>query len=188
MDTYKLKGGKYLKVIQDENAADPRDWDNLGTMACFHKRYSLGDKDRGYDSKDYNSWKEMFKAIAKKNAIILPLYLYDHSGITISTKPFSCPWDSGQIGFIFISREKILEEYNRKHLSQKLLQRITTYLEGEVETYDQFLTGDVYGFKVYENEEALDEDEDEDSCWGFFGSDPKKNGMLDHIAGELEEA
>ena len=33
-----------LSIIQDVDAEDPRNWDNLGTMICFHRRYSLGDK------------------------------------------------------------------------------------------------------------------------------------------------
>lgn len=37
--------------------------------------------------------------------VILPLYLYDHSGITISTVPFSCPWDSGQVGWIYAPKD-----------------------------------------------------------------------------------
>ena len=30
--------------------------------------------------------------------VFLPLYLFDHSGITMNTSGFSCPWDSGQVG------------------------------------------------------------------------------------------
>lgn len=35
------------------------------------------------------------------DVLLMPLYLYDHSGITISTSEFCDPWDSGQIGFIY---------------------------------------------------------------------------------------
>jgi hypothetical protein len=35
--------GKTIKVSYDEDAESPRDWDNLGTMVCFHRRYNLGD-------------------------------------------------------------------------------------------------------------------------------------------------
>jgi hypothetical protein len=38
------------------------------------------------------------------------------------------------------------------------------------------LTGDIYGFSL----ETVD-GEELDSCWGFYGSDPEKNGMKDHI-------
>lgn len=40
------------------------------------------------------------------------------------------------------------------------------YLKSEVETYDQYLTGDVYGY-VIEDKEG----EELDSCWGFYGEE-----------------
>ena len=42
--------------------------------------------------------------------IILPLYLYDHSGISMKTTPFSCQWDSGQVGWIYVEKKKCLQE------------------------------------------------------------------------------
>jgi len=67
---------------------------------------------------------------------ILPLYLYDHSGITISTSPFGCNWDSGQVGWVFITNQTIKEEGIDES-------KVEEYLKSEVETYDQYLTGEV---------------------------------------------
>ena len=170
-----------LKVVHDSSADSPRDWDNLGTMICFHNRYDLGDK-HSYDSDDYSGWEEMEKAIIKEEnpAVILPLYMYNHSGISISTRPFSCRWDSGQIGFILVSKKKALEEFGGKIVTAKLKERIEKILEGEVETYTQYVEGEVYGFQI------VDEDgEHIDSCYGFYGTDFATNGMLDYIDHEL---
>lgn len=166
-----------LVVVQDSNVESPRAWDNLGTMVCFHNRYSLGD-DHNYSADDYNGWEEMKQAIVKQEntAVILPLYMYDHSGISIKTTPFSCPWDSGQIGFIFVSKKKALEEFGGKRFSNKLVQKLEAILEGEVETYNQYVEGDVYGFRI--------EDEDGehiDSCYGFYGRNLRENGMAEYI-------
>lgn len=170
-----------LKLVHDSSPDSPRNWDNLGTMICFHRRYDLGDN-HNYNSDDYSGWEEMKKAIIKEEnpAVILPLYMYDHSGITIRTTPFSCRWDSGQIGFILVSKKKALEEFGGKIVTAKLKERIEKILEGEVETYSQYVEGDVYGFQI------VDEDDNHiDSCYGFYGSDHKENGMLDHIDHEL---
>lgn len=166
-----------LVLKHDNNADSPRTWCNLGTMICFHKRYDLGDS-HSYSSDDYSSWEQMEKDLIKKEdtAVILPLYLYDHSGVTISTSPFSNRWDSGQVGFILVSKETALAEFGGKIVTAKLKQKLEKILEGEVETYAQFLEGDVYGFCI--------EDEDGnhiDSCYGFYGSDFTTNGMLDYI-------
>lgn len=199
---------KKLKVWADAGGSNPRtDWDNLGTMVCFHNRYDLGDKNHGYSMVDYDSWYELEKAITKENnvAVILPIYMYDHSGITISTGQFNCSFDSGQIGFIYITKEKVLSEYGGKIVTKALKERIEKYLEGEVKTYDQYLTGDVYGFTVLEGREMVTlsredfekgncdnveeeiEWEEVDSCGGFYGSDFQTNGMKCYLDEELHE-
>ena len=96
--------GKYLiEIYPDQSPDSPREWDNLGTMVCFHKRYDLGDK-HDYDENNYDSWDELKEDIIKQENVhtILPLYLYDHSGITMNTTGFSCRWDSMRVGFIFV--------------------------------------------------------------------------------------
>jgi hypothetical protein len=98
----------------------------------------------------------------------------------MNTTGFTCRWDSGQVGYIYIDKEKALKEYGGKIFSRQLKKRLTSYLEGEVEVYDQYLTGDVYGFQLLDPE-----GEEVDSTWGFFGSDPKENGMMDDIEGEI---
>lgn len=169
-------GNKTLKIYVDEQPSTPREWDNMGKMICLHNRYTLGDK-HNYKAEDYSGWAEMKKAIIKnENAgVILPLYLYDHSGITMRTTPFGDRWDSGQVGFIVISKEKIKEEYSVKRITQKVIEQATKVAIAEVEIFDQYITGDVYGFKLFENGEETD------SCWGFFGSDIKTNGILDSV-------
>ena len=109
----------------------------------------------------------------------MPLYLYDHSGITISTKPFGCPWDSGQIGFITISKDKIRSEYGVKRITKDLLDRVEGYLVSEVKLYDYYLMGEVYHFEITDKEGNV-----LDSCGGFLGSDYNTNGILDYIDDE----
>jgi hypothetical protein len=166
-----------LKVLHDSSADSPRNWDNLGKMICFHRGYDLGDK-HNYNADDYNSWGEMEKAIIKEEnpAVILPLYMYDHSGISISTSPFGCRWDSGQIGFVLVSKKQALEEFGGVRVSSKKKVKIESIIEAEVETYTQYVEGEVYGFQI------VDEDNEViDSCYGFYGTDFATNGMLDYI-------
>jgi hypothetical protein len=159
--------GKYkVEVMIDEDPSDPRGDDNLGTMVCFHNGYNLGDKHE-YDHECFRGWDEMKEdMIRKENAgVILPLYLYDHSGITMNTTGFHCPWDSGQVGFIFISKEKMRYEYSKKRISKQLIERVRGYLVSEVEHYNNYLMGSAYGFCITNTET----DEEVDSCWGFIG-------------------
>lgn len=224
-----------IRIEHDDGAENPRENDNLGTMLCWHRDYNLGDKNT-YKSKephevmlsiisDYNedfenqlnekdlTSKEYFAAIEEefeKYHVVLPLYLYDHSGITMSTGPFGCRWDSGQVGFIYISHKTAYAELGGDAFDDKTTwttdksQRCREIMEGEVKVYDQYLTGQVYGFTieklVYEFEipdEEVDVENDDlpweydDSCWGFFGDDldgDEANGMMDHIGGSKNAA
>jgi hypothetical protein len=189
METYKLPNNRVLTVEQEEYPDSPRNWDNLGTMICFHRRYDLGDK-HDYKASDFSSWEELEERIKKDHKVIaiLPLYLYDHSGITISTSPFSCRWDSGQIGFIFIDREKKNKLMGKKRLSKE---EAIKALETEVKIYDQYLTGAVYRFTIAKLETCNLGHEHkiiEESCGGFYGDDIKENGILDHLSKEDREA
>lgn len=159
--------GYYYSIEQDENAMNPRtEFDNFGHMICFHKRYNLGDKhqmDMG----------ELAEIINRKDVLALPLFLYDHSGITMSTGrgyPFNDPWDSGQVGYIYITYEEIRKEYSVKHVTKETLEKARHLLESEVETYDAYISGQVYGYVVYENEDG----DVADSCWGYYGDEGYK--------------
>jgi len=182
----------YTIEVYPDNFLDegPRDWDNLGIMACFHKRYNLGDKDHEINFNDFSSWSEMEEYIWKKldAAIVLPLHLYDHSGITIKIGDFHgllpqghAHFDSGQVGFIFVTKKTLKKEYSLKKISKKVIEKAKKILEEEVVAYDQYLCGEVYGFviKDFDNEEV-------DSCWGCYG-DPDKyiipncKETIDHI-------
>ena len=175
-----------LKVVYDEGYESPRDVnDTLGKMVCFHNRYGLGDAHNNKIS-DFESWDEVCESILKtygRNniAVIMPLYLYDHSGLSISTTPYSCRWDSGQIGFIFATKEDVRSNFKVKRVTSKLVERTREILLAEVEEYDSYLKGEVFGFIL----EDLEGNEIE-SFWGFIGTDSIKD-MKDYIPEEYSE-
>jgi len=181
---YNLESGKILEIHYDESPESPREWDNLGTVWCSHKRYSLSDKHAPkIDTDDHDGWDAVEQHLIKEEGavVILPIYMYDHSGITISTKPFGDRWDSGQVGFIYCTGAKIKAEYNVKRITKQIKERVTACLEGEIKTYNQWVTGDVYGFKLMQFDMTTKERTEEDACWGFYGDDFEKNGILDHL-------
>ena len=178
-----------LKIVQDNYPDNPRHDDNVTTMVCFHKRYELGDK-TDYRSDDYDSWDEMKEQIEKDNNVLMikPLYMYDHSGITISTSSFSCNWDSGQIGWVFIDKKKLNDMCGEGTYTDKELDE---WLEGEVDTYDKYLTGDVWGYQVYEVvtcDLGHEHKELVESCYGYYGHDECENegkSILEHMEKEV---
>ncbi len=275
-DTLKWERDGKLYCLHVQNDSDPlnprKDWDNPGTvMACWHRRYSLGDEIQDKEPEDF--WQRMVrenvpedeifeaakagklpgirlsacKGHGKKGlvniyetyqyrtvignsepeehleyeeveqdavasylmddltishcmvlmepyAVWLNLWLYDHSGITMSCgagNPFTCPWDSGQVGWIVTTKKSAIKEIGYTEADWK--ERSMKLMEAEVSEYDQYLTGDVYGFTLYSADPVGDDDEsldwsEEDSCWGFFGSNILENGIEDHVGSGLWEA
>ena len=73
--------------------------------------------------------------------VFLPLYLFDHSGITMNTSGFSCPWDSGQVGWIFctpdiLSLNKRLDRETDADKRQAILDQIAATEAGIQELYE----------------------------------------------------
>jgi hypothetical protein len=160
--------GYTINVWPDEWPVDPRASDDLGHMLCSHRRYRLGDEQ--VNENQFNSWEEVREYISNERdaAVILPLYLMDHSGLYLSTGGFGHVdpgrWDWGQVGFIYATREAVLKEYS--NLGPETIEKVKKVLEDEVSLYAQYLTGEIYGFTIKDPlGEAVD------SAWGFYGVD-----------------
>ena len=166
-----------LSIEHDNDAENPRDWENLGTIVCWSKHH-LGDNYSCQISKE-----EFLENTNSSNSIILPIYFYDHSGLTIRTYPFASQWDSGFLGCIYASRKKVLDYFGVTKIDKELEKRVIKLLQGEIETYNQFINGEVYTVKC--------EQIDICACCGsktseiiflengFYGTNWHKNGVSD---------
>lgn len=179
-----------IKIYRDNDAENPRDFmEHASRMAYKHRNYILGDEvisepiewlesklktqHKGeYTNQRLNELEERFFT----EFIAQPLYVYEHSGISISTTPFSCKWDSGKVGYIYITPKDAREERGVKRITKKVREIILNDLNSQVQTYNTYLNGDVFRFEVFD-----EEGEEIDSCGGFYGSDHKENGMLDYL-------
>lgn len=180
-----------LEIEQDENPMSPRtEWDdNVTTMVCFHSRYNLGDK-TDYKSNNFDSWDELKQQIESDHKVLMikPLYMYDHSGITISTSPFGCQWDSGQIGWVFVDEKKLKSISGEGTYTDE---EINEWIKGDVETYDNYLTGEVYCYSVYEVSTCSLGHEHKvllESCGGYYGEEccrEEGQSMLEHLEKEI---
>ena len=105
-------------------------------------------------------------AMAKEKCCILPVYLFDHSGLHISTQDLTkLPdgrWDAGQVGWVYADKKAILDEYGK--CGPEEMKQADAVLSAEVELYDRYLSGECYGFQLYKD------GEEKDSCFGFLGN------------------
>ena len=178
-----------IVIEQDDHPMNPREEDaNLGNMLCRHTRYNLGD--------DHMADREEVLDILegrRKDVVAFPLYLYDHGNITMNTTGFSCPWDSGMVGCIFMTFDNIRKAYNVKRVTKKLIEKVKDSLRAEVREYDGYISGNVYGFWIQKDGEytprLLSKYAD---CWGFYGDEGLQHAIkeakfsIDQIKDEEE--
>ena len=187
--TYKT-ATKKLEIFYDQNAESPREWDNFCQCIFTGKWKHLGDKhsiefNGGYsDRNDFieRGEAEVRKAI-KDVVICKSVHLYSHSGETISTNlegQYADRWDSGTIGFIVITKDAIRENYGVKNVTKKHIEKAEKHIGYEIETLDQYIRGEVFGFKLIDIETG----NEDDACWGFYGDDNKTSGIIEHINDE----
>lgn len=128
------------------------------------------------------------------NIVALPLCLYDHSGITMSTTSFNDRWDSGQVGWIYTDKETILSQRYKFRNSKGNLIKITKRnwkevayqdLKKEVQMYDMYLQGDVYGIVIEEYDSDLKEFDEIDSCWGYYDDSYDEEEILLKLVPEM---
>ncbi len=171
------KGNFVVEILQDEDAENPLEFhDNLWTMIFWHKRYDMGHK--------HNFSIDEFETFRKKEKMLcFPVYAYDHSGISISVNrnyPYNCPWDSGQLGYIYVTYKKLWDEYRKKKISKTTIEKAIKIMHGEIETYNDFLTGNCYVLHYVNGD-------DDNYIGGFYGTDYEKNGMLECIPVEFKD-
>lgn len=192
--------GRKLRLVieQDELLEDPRSWDNLGTMLCRNRHYQLGDCNTNRETEeqlaeicrkygksdeeiDEMTFAEEIQFILNQDNICgLPLYITDHSGISMQTYRFDA-WDSSFVGLIFVEKDFYLAQTCLKD-EEGWKEKAKETLKSEVETYSDFLEGNVYEWTLYEptvvirqsmdgkelSREIVEEGEVVDSMGGFY--------------------
>lgn len=161
--------GELLKIGYESCPDNPRVvWDCMG-------EFLTGDTCRYADNEsdirlDLVCREDDVAALDKTPEVVvyLPVFVYDHSGARMNTTGFSCPWDSGQIGWIVCTREGLRRAgYGSwKRITKKRRELIESWLRDEVATYSAYMSGDVYGYVV---KDAAGETQE--SVWGFYGDE-----------------
>ncbi len=107
-----------------------------------------------------------------------PVYAYIHSGVSLQLKRwFSCvpqghnEFDVSFKGFALVKRQKGWS------YSSKQAYKIA---ESVLNEWNDYLSGNVYGFMTKDKD-----DNDIDSCWGFYG-DPEKSGLMEEAKNSID--
>lgn len=217
-----LEGTLGYEQYIDEGLS-PRQWSNVGKMACYHSGYNLGDdidprdfldnevecdlcEGTGEIDPSHAATADVGAEIANNEGVcnkcegtgyietglveyvrkeygarvIIPLFLYDHSGISMSAgqaiidrseddsdfdrsnrHPFDAHgWDVSSVGVIFDTPEGVEQCIGK----EATVDEIKAALLSEVEVYSSYLEGDITYYNVEDDETNF-----HDSCGGFVG-------------------
>lgn len=178
------RDGFVARIVGDKISDNPRDWDNLTTMVDWHKDYVLGGRkatDQEREALQRGGEALLWRYLRRNEGAVAMamLSLLDHSGLHMwvgsgSHWSDSAGWDSGTVGFSYITKNRMkdffgAEDYKPDDFSGTLEEWLQNQIEQDVKTFDQYLTGDVYGI-IIEDKDG----EEIDSCWGFYGFDYAK--------------
>lgn len=216
--------GYKIKIRQDEFCESPNEWINEDLFLVYdHRQFNVERK--GFEPNDIYNYLELKSKIESSIGLdesqeeledeikgyfdynskywIFPVEAYIHSGVSLSlfsgTK--QCRWDSSVAGYILAEKDSFKDEYDAIKSAESL-----------IETWNQYLSGEVYGFitekptTIYSIEKSLfdkhlkegtvikdlekdfmteDEWEEIDSCWGYYG-EPEKSGLMDEARSVID--
>ena len=179
---------KYVLSCRDADMGENY-WTSTGCLVSQDLRRVSGPELEADGLLEYLDFGELRGLLCTSESVVLrPLHLYDHSGVSISTSTFIgrarfAEWDSGWVGYIHMDRKTAMDNLampspdGPKPLDDgNWKAQAVRHLEAEVKEYDNYLRGEVYGYRLFEGLEEVD------SCWGF---NPGDEGIEELMNGEL---
>jgi hypothetical protein len=84
--------------------------------------------------------------------LLLPVYMYNHGDVMVSTSPFECQFDSGVLGYWVFTQQELDEHFkgNREEANK--------YVKHRIEEYSEYLQGNVYTLHTFDQETFQYED------------------------------
>jgi hypothetical protein len=137
---------------------NPREHVKFGKIYTWHRRYSIGDPHNFKNAKEMEDAileeagkldvKNRRKALNELIFVIMPVYMYDHGGRVLSTSPFDCPWDSGQLGWTYVTTKAAKEWFNVSKLKPEHKVKARELLEKELKLLNNWIEGEIYYFDI----------------------------------------
>jgi len=161
-----VKNGLTINIMPDiDSGQSPDDWGDRGAfIVAYHRDFDVR-RDKiiqECDLREYFGNGVQIEQLGRYH--ILPLSAYIHSQVKLYRGTHKvCAWDSCQVGAILLDKVEF-----------KLLKTAESFADGLLRDWNNYLSGNVYGFEIlYKDGESLE------SCWGYYGDYDAKDGVLD---------
>ena len=180
------------EIQRDDFPTDPlSEYDNFFSFLSLHKNYYSASNFRSINTPageeffydEFDGVEDIEETLNKNGYVWAKVYMYSHSGDTISSTPFSCRWDSGAFGYLYATPDEISkwcgQPFNDE-LKTLAEQAMKEFIDGEWKAY---ITGEVYGYSIIDTSD----DESIDSCDGYYGEEEAIEAAKEALKGYLTQ-
>ena len=157
--------GFTVHIYTDLDAQNPEEVTDAPIyLVHFHRQFEHCSKDLPFTRATFGTWAaDLAKESTPRSWGVWSLASYIHGDVTLalldSSRASNFPdqqWDVSRCGWILIPRQEWVE-YTGVTAEEVNWRKLA---EAHVEEWNQYLSGDVYGYEV---------EGTNDSCWGFYG-------------------
>ena len=177
---FKLTEGHILKIWQDQYDESPDSWGNEDMFLVYeHRNFTV--TRTGFAPHSIHNYLVLSSKADSidlrndeyDNYWIFVVYAYVHSGVSLSLRnyeyPFNSRWDTSTTGFVLVEKERYIEGKKPTIVTKPEAKK---YAQGLIDTWNIYLSGEVYGYSIYEETTCKccgnTEEEQIDSCAGFY--------------------
>jgi hypothetical protein len=165
------RGGYTITISYDPGVPDPRgDFAGCG-LVLSHRRYSWPN-DAEISFGIFDGWEDVAAELRMHHGalVIMPVWMIDHSGTTMRAadeNPFRDPWDSGQLGFAYITAETwAMTQGAAWEGTDEQVAQARKLIEDEVETFGEWCAGETYQYEI-----TSPDGDQAGACSGYIGWD-----------------
>lgn len=176
-----IVNNKGIRIICDEDGNsfyyDDFMAEKYFTLAGYHRNYNFNETD--IIEKPYTLDDLYLKLCSSYDIMaILPLYLFEHSGIALSTNDFNDRWDSGQIGYVFMTKKQA------KEMDIKDEKAAIDWINNGIKQFNRINSEYMYSLEFFEVKKCdccnATAEINNDIISGYF-CDDLLNGIIDYV-------
>lgn len=158
------------EVVSDAYAEHPyRGWDMLSRMV-FSRTFSHLAYCPEVSKMAQQDWRNFSQEPPWDKLIyITPIYAYSHGDTTFSLRPFSDLWDSGQVGWLFVTQEAAKKNWP-KYGGWVLAKCAERLAKQEFKEFKNWVDDGAYGWQVRDKDGEV-----VDSCWEYYEREAATN-------------
>ena len=172
-----LADGREVQVFYDPEPDNPRDWGPLTGIVGWHSQRRIGDHPIPKSPTEFliELYAEQFPEMGGMSdseqarfvkrtpypGVLKPLCMYEHGSVAFSTDnssyPFTDRWDAGQVGFVYVTPQKLVE----REIADDV-EKTEAIIKSELQAWEDFVNGNVYGVSLVEKSACDSGDTDSD--------------------------